>query len=170
MEVDPQEGLQPLPLHLGGRAPQVIPRTRMVVGWDESMQKGLGRFWVLKTFVFFKYLQLHWLPELEAHANDRVLCSVGCISWGPWVIAVMRATRHDTSGPPKGDTEGKLPLQYRKISAISRKESMHLFVGLLWECLWVPAQVPPQLDSRWLFVWDHWNRWVSLCFSCFLQI
>lgn len=34
--------------------------------------------------------------------------SIGCLSQGPWVFAVMRAAQQDTSGPPKGDTKGKL--------------------------------------------------------------
>lgn len=48
MEVGTREGVQPLYLHLGGRAPGM----RMVVGWDESMQKGMGRVWVLKMWGF----------------------------------------------------------------------------------------------------------------------
>ena len=105
----------------------------------------MGRVWVLKTWGFFKHLQLRWLPELEACAGDRVFCSLGCISWGPRAITVMRAARHDTSGPPKGPAKGKLPPQYGKTLAISKKTEMHLFVGLLWERLWVPTQVTPQL-------------------------
>lgn len=65
--------------------------------------------------VYFRCLQLHRLPGLEAGAGNWVLCSIGYISWGPQAITFMRAAQHDTSGPPKGDAKGKLPPQYGKI-------------------------------------------------------
>lgn len=46
---------------------------------------------------------------------------------------------------------------------------MRLFVGLLWERLWVPTQVPSQPGFCWLFGWGHRCSWVSLCFTCFSQ-